>query len=404
MDYLFRVPRFMFCEKMRILFFNYEFPPLGGGAGNASYYLLREYAKNSEIEIDFVTSSADDDHHLAKFGDNITIHRLQVGKNQTNIHFQTKKELLKYSWAAYRYGRMLAKSKHYDLSHSFFSVPCGFISMLLKWEFKIPYIVSLRGSDVPGYSERFMFLYKFITPIIKTIWKQAYFVIANSQGLKELALKSASQQKIGVIYNGIDINEFFPDHSKANPNQFHIICVSRVTPRKGIRFLVQAFKILAGRYNQIRLVIAGDGNEKKSLEQLVQGLGLEDKVVFLGVVPHEKVLDYYQKANIFVLPSLNEGMSNTMLEASAAGLPIVATDTGGTKELVSDGINGFVIKMKDSNDLVEKIERIILNPNLEKAMAQESRRLAEKLNWEIVASQYVQLYRETSNVGKIARG
>ncbi len=389
---------------MRILFFNYEFPPLGGGAGNASYYLLREYAKNPEVTIDFVTASVDEEIHYAVFGDNVTIHRLPIGKNQANIHYQTKKELLKYAWESYKYGRELAKKNHYDLSHSFFSVPCGFVSLLLKWEFKIPYIVSLRGSDVPGYSERFTFLYQFITPIIKKIWSQAHFVVANSQGLKELALKTLPKKEIRVIFNGIDVREFFPDHSKLNPNQFHIVCVSRVTPRKGIRFLVQAFKILEGRYEHVRMLIVGDGNEKKSLEELVQALGLEDKIVFLGGVAHERVVEYYQKANVFVLPSLNEGMSNTVLEALACGLPVVATDTGGTKELIKDGVNGLIVRMKDSNDLVEKIEKLVLNPELEKNMALESRKLAEKISWDIIADEYYKLYRETSNVGKINRG
>jgi len=389
---------------MRILFFNYEFPPLGGGAGNASAYILKEYAKLPEIEVDFVTSSFDEQLHLENFGGNVTIHRLPIGKNQNNIHYQTKKELLQYAWQSYRYARKLTKEKKYDLSHSFFSVPCGFVSMLLKWEFGIPYIVSLRGSDVPGYSERFGLLYKVITPIIKFIWQQSYFVISCSQGLRDLALQALPKKEIGVVNNGIDINEFFPDHSKVNPDQFQIVCISRVTPRKGIRFLVQAFKVLAGRYTQIRMIIAGEGNELESLRQLVQGLGIEDKVVFLGAVPHDKVLEHYQKANVFVLPSLNEGMSNTMLEALACGLPIVATDTGGTKELVRDGKNGLIVKMKDSHDLVEKIEKIMLDRELEKRMGVASRLMAEELSWGKVAGQYVDLYEKTVNLRKIREG
>jgi len=199
---------------MKILFFNYEFPPLGGGAGNASYYLLREYAKNPDLQVDFVTASVDEKYHLLKMGENITIHRLPIGKNAENIHYQTKKELISYTWNAYWFARKLAKQNAYDLSHSFFSVPCGVISMFLKWEFKIPYIISLRGSDVPGYSERFVGLYKWITPTILKIWKGASFVVANSQGLKDLALKSESKKEIGVVYNGIDVEEFFPDTTK----------------------------------------------------------------------------------------------------------------------------------------------------------------------------------------------
>lgn len=386
---------------MKILFFNYEFPPLGGGAGNASYYLLREYAKNPELEVDFVTASIDGQYHLLKMGENINIHRLPIGKNAENIHYQTKKELISYTWNAFWFARKLAKQNHYDLTHSFFSVPCGVISMFLKFEFKLPYIISLRGSDVPGYSERFVGLYRWITPTILKIWSKAAFVIANSQGLKELALKAEPKKEIGVIYNGVDIEEFFQDASKRQADQFTIICVSRVTPRKGVRFLIQAFKILSGRYENVRLLIVGDGNEKKSLEDLVQGLDIKDKVEFAGAVAHENVLGYYQRANVFVLPSLNEGMSNVMLEALACGLPVVATNTGGTKELLTDNVNGLVVKMKDADDLAEKIEKLILNPELEKEMSLESRKLAESLGWGKVAGEYAEVYRKTANVDKM---
>jgi len=389
---------------MRILFFNYEFPPLGGGAGNASHYLLKEYFKNPEIVVDFITSSIDKEQHVLKMGENITIYRLPIGKNPDNIHYQSKGELIKYAKAAYKFSKQLVKENKYDLTHSFFTVPCGYISYKLWKKYKLPYIVSLRGSDVPGYSERFTFLYKFITPIIKKIWNNAYFVIANSQGLCELALKSAPQKEIGVIYNGIDIVEFFPDLSKKDKDKFNIICVSRVTPRKGIRFLIQAFDILLKRYDYIRLIIVGDGNERVSLENLAQGLGIKDKVVFTGPISHDNVWEYYQKASIFVLPSLNEGMSNTMLEALACGLPLLATDTGGTRELVTDNKNGFIVKMKDFNDLAEKIEKFLLDRSLEEKMGKESRLLAEKLSWETVAKEYTDLYRKTANLDKMRQG
>ncbi|HPN54441.1 MAG TPA: glycosyltransferase family 4 protein [Candidatus Moranbacteria bacterium] len=389
---------------MKIIFFNYEFPPLGGGAGNASFYMLREYTKNPDIQVDFVTSSIDEKQHLEKMGSNIAIHRLPIGKNPDNIHYQSQKELLKYTWEAYKFSKKLAKENKYDLTHSFFSVPCGVISLLLKRKFGIPYIISLRGSDVPGYSERFTALYKVITPIIKKIWKEAYFVIANSQGLAELALKSKPEKEIGIIPNGIDTKEFFPAPEKNEADKFTIICVSRVTPRKGIRFLIQAFNILSKRYDYLRLIIVGDGNERASLEDLVQTLGLKEKVLFTGPVLHEKVLEYYQKANIFALPSMNEGMSNTMLEALACGLPLIATNTGGTKELIEEGQNGFIVKMKEANDLAEKIEKFLLDKNLEARMGQASRELAEKLDWSVVANEYFALYQKTVNLPKIKQG
>lgn len=386
---------------MRILFFNYEFPPLGGGAGNASYYLLKEYAKYPEIQVDFVTSSVDESMSILQMEENIKIYRIPIGKNFGNMHYQSKAELIRYYKEAYKFAKKLIKENQYDLTHSFFSVPCGYVSYKLWKKYKIPYIISLRGSDVPGYSERFSLLYKFITPIIKKIWKNAYFVIANSQGLRELALKSTPGKEIGVIRNGINVEDFLPDYEKRDPSHFTIVCISRITPRKGIRFLIQAFRLLSVRYSNARMLIVGDGNEKTSLEQLTMSLGLEDRIIFTGAVPHENVLRYYQKADAFVLPSLNEGMSNTMLEALACGLPLVATDTGGTKEILIENRNGFIVKMRNPDDLAEKLEKLIADPSLADKMGRESLRLAKELSWESVAKGYADLYQKTINLKKI---
>ena len=87
---------------MRILFLNYEYPPLGGGAGNATAYLLKEFAKIPGLEVDLVTSAIDKKYQLEKIGENIRIHRLPIGKNPKNLHFQSQKDLLIYAWKVVR--------------------------------------------------------------------------------------------------------------------------------------------------------------------------------------------------------------------------------------------------------------------------------------------------------------
>lgn len=382
---------------MKVLFFNYEYPPLGGGAGNASFCLLHEFAKIPELEVDFVTSSFDKDFHLEKIGENIKIHKLSIGKNKKNIHLQSRKDLLVYSWKAYFYARKLVMENRYDLTHSFFTIPCGFISLLLRWQYKIPYIVSLRGSDVPGYSDRFPIIYKFVKPLVRLIWKKSYAVISNSQGLKELALKTNSKQKIGIIYNGVDVDNFKPDHNLRPTDKIIITTgASRITARKGIKYIIAAIKDTVKEHPQVLLKIMGDGNEKNDLEKLVQSLNLERHIQFLGRIPREKTHSYYQEASIFVMASLNEGMSNAMLEALSSGLPIISTDTGGAKELVHEGINGFLVRMKNNEDLAEKINRLIANNGLRESMSQESRKIAEKMSWKNVAEKYLEFYKKYS--------
>ena len=96
---------------MRILFFNYEYPPLGGGAGVATSYILKEFTKIPDLEVDLVTSSVSEHYQLEKIGENIKIHRLPIGKNKNNLHFQSQKDLLIYSWKAYFYARKLIKDR-----------------------------------------------------------------------------------------------------------------------------------------------------------------------------------------------------------------------------------------------------------------------------------------------------
>lgn len=384
---------------MRILFLNYEYPPLGGGAGNAAFYLLREFAKINDLEIDLVTSSADNEYYLEKVGERIRVHKLPIGKNQKNLHFQSQKDLLVYAWKACFFARKLFKKNKYNLTHSFFTVPCGLLSLIFKITQKIPYVVSLRGADVPGYSERFSVVYKFIKPIIKKIWKYSSGVVANSQGLKNLALKSKPDQEISVIYNGVDTDHFSPSADDLHSQSEFIITTgaSRLTARKGLNYLLEALRQLKTKYPFLKLKIMGEGSDKSNLERLAEELRISDRVEFIGRIPREETAPYYREANLFVLPSLNEGMSNAMLEALASGLPVVTTDTGGTRELVQEGINGFTVKMRDAEDLAAKIEKIIKDKSLRLKMAQKSREISRKFSWKSVAEQYYEIYKKTLN-------
>lgn len=383
---------------MKVLFLNYEYPPLGGGAGNATQYLLREYAGIPDLEVHLVTSSVDESAHVVSVGGNVTVHSIPVGKNGKNLHFQSSKDLLRYSWRGFWYANSLLQKERFDVMHAFFSVPCGFMATLLSLRYRVPYIVSLRGADVPGYSERFTWIYVFLRPIIRCIWSRAARVVSNSAGLRALALRTNAKQEIGMIPNGIDTAQFKYDPNREVDGIFRVLCVSRITPRKGIRYLIEGFDMLRKKNpSKMELWIIGEGDELPQLRELVQSLGLHSSVKFFGRVEHDKLPSFYGLADVFVLPSLNEGMSNTMLEALASGLPIVATVTGGTEELVIDGGNGLYIEKQSSADIALKLERVLLDPELRKRMGVESRSRAEKMSWESVAKQYAEIYQKAQN-------
>jgi len=381
---------------MKILFLNYEYPPLGGGAGNATKFLLQQYIEDPRIDVDLVTSAVDEEFIQLDVDTNVRVFRLPIGKKGKNLQKQSQWELLKYSWKAYWFIRdRIKKGERYDGVHAFFSVPCGFLALLLRWEFSLPYIVSLRGADVPGYAEKFAFVYKILTPVIRRVWKKADSVVSNSQGLKDLALKTSKDQDISVIYNGVDTHFFHPNFSKRSEKNPVVLCASRLTQRKGLLYAVEGFSLVSKKYPDVSLCIAGgDGDAKVALKERVKALGLEKRVHFSGEYDHISLLKLQQSSDIFLFPSLNEGMSNSMLEAMASGLPVIMTPTGGAKELIQDGENGFLVHFRDSGDIAEKLAILLEDVDLRKKMSEKSREKALSLSWEKVAKEYIELYEE----------
>tara|TARA_Y100000034_G_scaffold130601_1_gene189419 strand:- start:1539 stop:2651 length:1113 start_codon:yes stop_codon:yes gene_type:complete len=367
---------------MRVLILNYEFPPLGGGGANATKYILKEFKKFKDLKIDLVTSSEKNKNEVIKFGENINIYKLNVRKK--HVHHWRDIEVLRYMYKGLKLCKKLNKSRRYDLCHAFFTLPCGYIPFKLK----IPYITSIRGSDVPGFNERFKLHYKLIKSLTKKIWKNSKFVISNSEGLKSLALKTKKNQKIEIIYNGVDTGEFTPK-IKRNKN-LEIICVARLIQRKGISYLISAISKL--KKKNIRLTIIGSGIEKENLGFQIKKLHLEEKVRLLNEIPHEKLPEYYSNSDLFVLPSLNEGMSNTILEAIASGLPIITTDTGGSTELIKG--NGIIVNKKNSEEIKEAILKLYNDKDLIKEMSKKSRKRAEELDWKKVAKNYYNYYKK----------
>lgn len=369
---------------MKVLMLNYEYPPLGGGAANATRYLLREFRSFEDVHVELVTSSVGA-HRVGSVSDAIGIHYLDIGK-KGSLHYQTNRNLAVYSWKALAYARRLLRERRFDLCHAFFGVPCGFIA---KW-LGLPYIVSLRGSDVPFYNERFRHLDRFVFRHLSPwIWSRAARVVANSEELRDLALQSAPNQPIDVIYNGVDTEEFSPGPRDAEG--LRVLCVSRLIPRKGIEFLLRALPLLDNA--EVRLTIAGTGSQQQELEALAEDLGIRGTVDFRGYVDHDELPPLYRDHDVFVLPSTNEGMSNTALEAMASGLPVILTDTGGAKALLRHGENGFLVRKRSPEDIAEALRTHLSDKTLRAQHGNRSRDIALTKSWRSTAERYAEFYR-----------
>lgn len=375
-------------SKLNLLMLNYEFPPIGGGAGNAHLCLLRQYADNSDLRIDVLTSAPETGFFTENFSKNITIYK--VGLHKKNLHFWRKTEVIEWLLKARPCYRKLLRENDYDLAHAFFGFPTGWFCYRSRDE--LPYIISLRGSDVPGYNIRLGLDYKLMTGLFRRIWSCAAAVVANSEGLRRLALEFMPTLDIGVIPNGIDTEKYYPSQKQEPAKPIKALAVCRLISRKRIDLLIEAVGQTRELGLDVRLNIAGEGNLMETLKKLANGLKAADRVIFMGRVPAEQMPDVYRDNDIFVMSSAHEGMSNAMLEAMASGLPIITTRCEGVEELVAD--NGVVVEQAQPEEIARAIKKLADNPQTLRQMSLASRQRAALYSWPSVAARYIRCYQQ----------
>lgn len=367
---------------------NYEFPPIGGGAGRAHLCLLKEYAGREDLVIDVLTSAPKPGFFVEKFADNITIYK--VGVHKKNLHYWHKTEVVEWLFKAWFAYRRLLKANSYDLSHAFFGFPTGLFSYLSAS--KLPYVISLRGSDVPGYNSRLRLDYKLLSPLFTRIWRKSSLVVANSEGLRKLAKEFMPDLDVRVIPNGIDTSQFYPPEKRSFREPVKLLTVGRLISRKRTDLLIKAVDCAQKAGLSVHFTIVGDGNLLKSLQKLVDELGISPNITFAGRVSSERMPRLYRDNDILIMSSVHEGMSNAMLEAMACGLPIITTGCEGVEELISD--NGVVVETDSANEIAEAIGKLAKDKQMCTQMSIASRKRAALFSWKSMAEEYLNHARE----------
>ena len=376
---------------MNVLMLNYEFPPIGGGAGKAHLCLLNQYADNSGLKVDVLTSAPKPGFTRQQFTDNITIYK--VGVHKKNLHYWRKIEVLEWLLKVNSHYRRMLRSTDYDLVHAFFAFPTGWLCY--RTANKLPYIISLRGSDVPGYNIRLGLDYKLTAGLFRRIWSSAAAVVANSEGLRKLALEFMPDLDIKVIPNAIDTEKFQPSQKQSLTEPIRVLTVCRLISRKRIDLLIRAIGRAKELGLNIHFNIAGEGNLMPPLQRLANELNIADSVTFMARVPAERMPQLYRDNDIFVMSSIHEGMSNAMLEAMASGLPIITTPCEGVEELIAD--NGIVVERADAEEIAKAIKKLADDRQTYRQMTIAARKRAQRFGWKSVAEQYLNHYNRIAN-------
>lgn len=376
---------------MNVLILNHEFPPVGGGAANAAAYIARNLTALG-VHVTVMTS-AYGNLPEQEFLDGFSVIRVPSWRRdalESHPH-----EIISYLVGAFSKALPYCLRSGPDVIHAFFGVPSGALAYVLNRITGVPYLISFRGRDVHGGKGLDS---NGITGPLRTvsrmIWRQADALVANSDGLKNIALKVNPRVEVGVIPNGIDTVRFAPVPRRDPGGPLRLLFVGRLEPYKGLADLFLALGMLRSRTNRaFTLQVVGDGSLRHVLPETAHRAGVADRVCFTGTAPGSEMPGIYQHADLFVLPSIVEGMPNVILEAMASGLPVLGTRIPGSEELVIPEKTGLLVPPSNPHALADALYLLFENSELRTRMGQRARQETEARSWRQVAQAYVATYR-----------
>ena len=370
---------------MTYLLINYEFPPLGAGAASASKHLGVALSRRGNRVV--VLTSAY--KHLCGVSEEDGMTVIRVPAWRTSTHRSGIIQMTAYILAGSRHAPRIAQAYQIERVLAFFSIPGGVVARWLQHRRSIPYAVSLRGGDVPGTESGLRIFYKVLTGLRRNIIHHARYVSAPSLGLKQLS-EQADPFTVQVIPNGVDC-EYFKPGSKSDHPPLTLLSVGRLHPQKNVACMLEILLAIRTQFDiPATARVIGDGPERRNLEKFARRHDLGGAVSFEGWLPRTEVAAAYRSATVLVQPSRYEGMSNTILEALASGLPVVASRIPENMELIEPERNGLLF---DPNEEVSKIAQAIVGlyerPDLWTQMSIQAReRIAMKYSWDHVAEIY----------------
>lgn len=375
---------------MNILLINYEYPPIGGGAATAAAAIAR---------------------HLASLGHSVTVLTSQFGKLKGIIRegdvqvvrctairrYPDRSGILEMFSFLVSAGLMLGSLiRKYCIEASivFFSFPCGPLGLWGLKRGNVPYVVSLRGGDVPGNETALDPVHKLLAPLRRLIFRKSIAVVANSPGLKEMSVR-ADPYPVQVIPNGVDSDFFTPgEHGdEFNPDPFRFLFVGRFQAAKNLFYLFDHVAAVRRTVTAPFLLdLVGDGPQRTELQRQSKELGIEDCLVWHGWVDKESLREIYRRADCLLNPSLCEGMPNVVLEAMACGLPVIASRVPGNDTVVREGETGWLFDLNNPENFVTSVRKVMEDPGLARRMGQKGRAwVREDFSWRRVSQAYVDL-------------
>jgi glycosyltransferase involved in cell wall biosynthesis len=278
-----------------------------------------------------------------------------------------------------------------DILHAHYASSYGLVGALTKFT---PYVISVWGSDIFEFPRK-----NVINKLLLNFsLSKANFVCSTSVFMANETKKYTTKQ-IEITPFGVN-TDIFKVMSLPKSNDVTVFgVVKSLSDRYGFSDLFKSFSILSRKYENIELVVVGDGECREKYENQIQNLGIQDKVRMVGRVQNEDVPKYLNEMDIFVLPSIEDSFGVAAVEAMACGTPVIVSDAGGLQEVVIEGETGYIVPMRNPEKLAVAMEKLLLDKNLQSKFSTNGvKHVIENYDWKENANRMLEFYKKHLNI------
>ncbi len=372
-------------KPKKVLIFSHAYFPNWVGGAEIALKEITDRISQNEIEFHLITLGADEPEE--KIG-NINIHRVRPFGVFTYSKILHKIAKYLFIFQAYFVAKKLHKKHNFNTIWSLMATYGGFTALFFKRKYRnVKFVLTLQEGDPIEYILKRLGVFK---SLYKNIFKNADVIQVISNYLGKFAKDMGFNGDPVLIPNAVDLEIFSKEYSKdeinkirenfVSENQKLLVTTSRLVVKNGLEYVIKALPEII----DYKFLVIGKGELQDSLKNLAKDLGVLDRVILKGYVEQSEISKYLKASDIFIRPSLSEGLGNSFLEAMASGIPVIATPVGGIPDFLIDNETGIFCKTKDEKSIVEAIRKLE-NSDLRNKITQNAVRIVrEKYIWDII--------------------
>src|SRR3989344_5349404 len=393
-------------NRKKILIFSLTYHPYIGGA-EVAIKEITDRIDPKDFEFDMVTLRFNKNLPEVERVGNVTVYRIGFATNAPKISdrripFTAKIAKILFPFTSFFKARALHKKRKYDMTWAMIANYAGFGALLFKHAYpKVPYFLELQDGNTLEQVKLRQPILRLIWPFYKQIYLKADVIKVISRFIEKLAREIGFKGAIEVIPNAVDVAKFSAPVAietlvelKARfgkkMGDIFLFTASRLVLSRGVEDAIRALSFLPPN---VKLLIAGSGDDQKQLERIAKDSGVGERVFFAGHISHSRLPAHYIISEFFVRASLLEGFGNAFVEAFAAGIPEIATPVGGIPDFLSDpernpdrSATGLFCEVRNPESIARAVLRYMREPALVAEVVQNAGALAEeKYDWNAIA-------------------